>query len=107
MRETPKSRIAPDYARSGAGVAVSTMSEWVGEVAKLVEPLVDQLEKRILRAEILRTDATRVKALDPQSPENIERGTMWCYVGDDRDVVFRYTPTGERRDRSMGVLGGS
>jgi hypothetical protein len=22
-------------------------------------------------------------------------GTMWAYVGDDRDVVFRYTPTGE------------
>ena len=20
---------------------------------------------------------------------------MWCYVGDERDVVFRYTPTGE------------
>jgi hypothetical protein len=33
--------------------------------------------------------------LVPESAENAERGTMWCYVGDDRDVVFRYTPTGE------------
>jgi hypothetical protein len=33
--------------------------------------------------------------LDPTSPENIQRGTMWGLVGDDRDVLFRYTPTGE------------
>jgi hypothetical protein len=33
--------------------------------------------------------------LDPTSPENIQRGTIWAYVGDDRDILFRYTPTGE------------
>jgi hypothetical protein len=33
--------------------------------------------------------------LDPTSPENIQRGTMWGLIGDDRDVRFRYTPTGE------------
>jgi hypothetical protein len=49
----------------------------------------------VLRAYVVRTDATGLKVLAPQSAENIERGTMWCYVGDDRDVVFRYTPTGE------------
>ncbi len=54
-----------------------------------------QLEKRVLKVDVIRTDATGVKVLDPQSPENIERGTMWCYMGDDRDVVFRYAPTGE------------
>ena len=31
---------------------------------------------------------------------------MWCYVGDERDVVFRYTPTGEGAT-GLGVLGGS
>ena len=44
---------------------------------------------------MVRTDATGLKVLDPQSPEHIELGTMWVYVGDDRDVLFRYTPTGE------------
>lgn len=44
--------------------------------------------------------------LDPQSPENIERGTMWCYVGDDRDVVFRYTPTGEGETGPWEFLAG-
>ena len=91
----PLHRLHRIYARSGARVAVSTMSDWVGGVAKLVEPLVEELEKRVRKSELVRTDATGVKVLDPDSPENIERGTMWCYVGDERDVVFRYTPTGE------------
>ena len=91
----PLHRLHRIYARSGARIAVSTMSDWVRGVAQLVEPLVEQLEKRILKSELVRTDATGIKVLDPDSPENIERGTMWCYVGDERDVVFRYTPTGE------------
>ena len=91
----PLHRLHRIYARSGARVAVSTMSDWVGGVAKLVEPLVEELEKRVRKSELVRTDATGIKVLDPDSPENIERGTMWCYVGDERDVVFRYTPTGE------------
>jgi transposase len=44
---------------------------------------------------VVRTDATGLKVLDPQSPAHIELGTVWCYVGDDRDVIFRYAPTGE------------
>ena len=91
----PLHRLHRIYARSGARIPVSTLSDWVGNVAQLVEPLVYELEKRILKAELVRTDATGIKVLDPQSPENIERGTMWCYMGDDRDVVFRYSPTGE------------
>ena len=91
----PLHRLHRIYARSGARIAVSTMSDWVRGEAQLVEPLVEQLEKRILKSELVRTDATGIKVLDPDSPENIERGTMWCYVGDERDVVFRYTPTGE------------
>ena len=71
----PLHRLHRIYARSGARIAVSTMSDWVRGVAQLVEPLVEQLEKRILKSELVRTDATGIKVLDPDSPENIERGT--------------------------------
>jgi transposase len=91
----PLHRLRRIYARSGVAIAVSTMSDWVAQVGDLLQPLVDKLSERILKAEILRTDATGVKVLDPESSENIERGTMWCYVGDERDVLFRYSPTGE------------
>jgi hypothetical protein len=91
----PLHRLHRIYARSGVTIPVSTMSEWMGEVADRLQPLADRLAVRILAAYIDPTAATGVKVLDPASPQNIERGTMWCYVGDEIDAVFRYTRTGE------------
>jgi transposase len=92
---TPLHRLHRIYARSGVDIPVSTLADWTGQVADLVDPLVERVADRILQAHVVRTDATGLKVLDPQSPEHIELGTMWVYVGDDRDVLFRYTPTGE------------
>jgi len=91
----PLHRLHRIFARSGVDIPVSTMSDWMGEVADLLDPLAGRLAERVLAAYIDQTDATGVKVLDPTNPENIQRGTMWCYVGDEIDVVFRYTPTGE------------
>jgi len=92
---TPLHRLSRIYARSGAELPVSTLADWTASVADLVAPLVDRLAARVLAASIVRTDATGLRVLDPQSAANIERGSLWAYLGDDRDVVFRYTPTGE------------
>jgi len=102
----PLHRLHRIYLRSGVDIPVSTMSDWMGEVADLFSPLAARLEARILAAYIDQMDATGVKVLDPKSPENIERGTMWCYVGDERDVVFRYTPTGEGATGPWNFLAG-
>ena len=64
-------------------------------MGELLAPIVDRLTLRVKSAWIVRTDASGLKVLDPTSPENIEKGTMWCYVGDDKDVVFEFAPTGE------------
>lgn len=92
---TPLHRLHRIYARSGADIPVSTLADWVAGVGTLVEPLVERLAARVLEAHIVRTDATGLKVLDPRSAEHIEIGSMWAYIGDDRDVLFRYTPTGE------------
>jgi transposase len=91
----PLHRLHRIYQRSGVEIPVSTLSDWTGAAADILQPLVVRLEERVLVADVIRTDATGIKVLEPASPQNIERGTIWCYVGDDRDVVFRYTPTGE------------
>ena len=92
----PLHRLQRIYERSGVTIPVSTLSDWVATVAERIKPLVERIAGRILHdAYIVQTDSTGLKVLDPKSPENIERGTIWCYVGDDKDVVFRYTPTGE------------
>jgi transposase len=92
---TPLHRLHRIYARSGVEIPVSTLADWTAGVGALVEPLVDCLAERVLGAYVVRTDATGLKVLDPQSAEHIELGSVWAYIGDDRDVLFRYTPTGE------------
>ncbi len=102
----PLHRLHRIYERSGITIPVSTMSDWTGEVGVRIEPLVDRLAERVRQAYVIGTDATGLKVLDPSSSENIERGTMWCYVGDDLDVVFRYTPTGEGASGPWEFLAG-
>jgi len=93
---TPLHRQHRIYQRSGVTLPVSTLSDWVAEVGERVEPLVEKIAQRILHeAYVASTDATGLAVLDPTSPEHIQRGTIWALVGDDEDVVFRYTPTGE------------
>lgn len=104
---TPLHRLHRIYARSGATIPVSTLSDWVAEVADRVEPLVDRIARRIVHeAHVAGTDATGLRVLDPQGPENIQRGTMWALVGDDRDVVFRYAPTGDGASGPWQFLAG-
>ena len=101
----PLHRLHRIYARSGADIPVSTLSDWVAGVGDLIKPLVERLAERVVAAHIVRTDATGLKVLDPQSPENIELGSVWAYIGDDRDVVFRYTPTGKGATGPWDFLG--
>jgi hypothetical protein len=75
-------------------IAVSTLADWVAGAADRLEPLVDCLAARVRRAHVIGSDATGLRVLDPTSAAHIEQGTIWCYVGDERDVVFRYAPTG-------------
>ena len=103
---TPLHRLHRIYERSGVEIPVSTLADWVAGVAERIVPLVDVLSARVLRAYVVRTDATGLKVLDPGSSEHIERGTVWCYVGDDRDVVCRYTPTGEGASGPWEFLAG-
>lgn len=103
---TPLHRLSSIYARSGAEIPVSTLSDWTAGVGDLVTPLVERLAQRVLASHIVRTDATGLRVLDPQSPEHIELGTMWAYIGDDRDVLFRYTPTGEGATGPWAFLAG-
>lgn len=92
---TPLHRLHRIYVRSGADISVSTLSDWTAGVGALVAPLVERLAARVLGAHIVRTDATGLRVLDPQRAEHVTIGSVWAYIGDDRDVLFRYTPTGE------------
>jgi transposase len=104
---TPLHRLHRIYDRNGVTVPVSTLSDWVADVADLVEPLVERIAFRILHeAYVVGSDATGLRVLDPSAPEHVQRGTIWCYVGDGKDVVLRYTPTGEGASGPWEFLAG-
>jgi hypothetical protein len=52
-----------------------------------------------------RLPSERVGVFD-RNTHNIQRGTVWCLIGDGRDVVFRYTPTGEGASGPWEFLAG-
>lgn len=93
------------YARQGVDLDRSTMADWVGGAAKLLDPLVDALGAHVLAAGKLHADDTPVPVLEP-GRGSTRTGRLWTYVRDDRPcgsdappaVLFRYSPDrkGER-----------
>lgn len=104
---TPLTRLHRIFARSGVTIPVSTMADWFAGVADLVAELVDEeLAAEVLGGWLVRTDASGLKVLDPDDPEHIQRGTMWCYVGEERNVLFRYAETGKGEHGPWTFLAG-
>jgi len=65
---TPLHRLHRIYARCGAEIPVSTLSDWTAAVGDLVEPLVERLAERVRKAYIVRTDATGFRWRSPEVP---------------------------------------
>jgi transposase len=95
----PLYRQAGIYARQGIELERSTLADWVGASAKLLEPLVRALRDHVLAAEKLHADDTPVPVLQP-GRGTTKTGRLWTYVRDDRPaagtvppaVWMRYTP---------------
>jgi transposase len=102
----PLSRLSKIYGRGGAQVSVSTMSDWVGKAADELEPVVRKIWERVLASYVVQTDGSGLKVLDRDDSEGIRKGTMWCYVGDRKNVVFRYSKTGSGEEGPWHHLAG-
>ncbi|PAX06317.1 IS66 family transposase [Sphingomonas lenta] len=87
------------YARHGVDLARSTLADWVGRSAKLLDPLVDALERHVMGGSTLHADDTPVPVLAP-GVGRTKTGRLWTYVRDERGaggkappaVLFRYAP---------------
>lgn len=102
----PLHQLSRGYARLGVDIPVSTLADWMARAGERIAPLVEHLKARVLAATFVRTDATGLLVLDPASPDHVVRGSMWAYVGDDRDVLFQYTPTGKGETGPWTFLAG-
>jgi transposase len=102
----PLHRLSEMYERSGVDLARSTLCGWVEAVAEQVRPVVERIWEKTQASHTLQTDASGLKVLDRDDPEGVRTGTMWCFVGDEKYVTFKYAPTGSGEDGPWKFLAG-
>ena len=95
----PLYRQSEIYARNGVEIDRSTMAEWVGKMAFLLEPLAEEIGRHVRAGEALHADDTPVPVLDPGRGKT-KTGRLWVAVRDERPwgsdappaVFYRYSP---------------
>jgi transposase len=95
----PLYRQSQIYAREGIDLDRSTLADWVGGAAALLDPLVEALQRYVMAATKLHADDTPVPVLAPGNGKT-KTGRLWTYVRDDRPagdtappaVWFAYSP---------------
>lgn len=95
----PLYRQSTIFARDGVDLSRSTLADWVGQVAWLLDPLVDAIGKHVLAGEKIHGDDTTVRVLEPGLGRT-KIGRLWVYVRDDRPhegtappaAIYFYSP---------------
>jgi transposase len=77
------------YAREGVDLERSTLADWVGCSAALLDPLVTALRREVMASGVLHGDDTPVPVLAPGLGKT-KTGRLWAYVRDGR-------PHGDKR----------
>jgi transposase len=95
----PLYRQAQIYARQGVHLDRSTLADWVGKAAFLLEPVHERLFERLKASGRLFADETTAPVLDPGRGRT-KTGQLFAYARDDRPwggvdppgVVYLYAP---------------
>jgi transposase len=85
------------YERAGVHISSSTIGDWFGFTAVVLEPIAKRIAERVLESFVIRADDTGIRVLDPRHPNGVKLGHMWGYVGNGAMVAFDYTPTWEAK----------
>ncbi|MGK9232535.1 IS66 family transposase [Inquilinus limosus] len=79
----PLYRQSAIYARAGLDLDRSTLADWVGQSAWLLEPLVEAIRCHVFAGDKIHGDDTPVPVLAPGTGRT-KIGRAWVYVRDDR-----------------------
>jgi hypothetical protein len=71
------------HARAGIDLDRSTLADRVGQMARLMRPLIEAVGTHVMSAERVHADDTPVPVLNPGRGKTTI-GRLWCYVRDDR-----------------------
>ena len=87
----PLYRQSEIYAREGVDLERSTLADWVGRSAALLDPLVEALRRDVLASGVLHGDDTPVPVLAAGLGKT-RTGRLWTYVRDGRPYGSRQPP---------------
>ena len=106
----PAYRQSQMFEREGIDISRSTISSWLGQGAKLLEPIADLIREYVISCNQIHGDDTPVKVLNPGTKKT-KTGRMWVYVndgrprGDDSPIAagYYYSPDrkGERPEEHL------
>jgi transposase len=87
----PLYRQSAIYAREGLDLDRSTLADWVGQSAWLLEPLVETIRRHVFAGDKIHGDDTPVPVLAPGTGRT-KTGRAWVYVRDDRPFLGTAPP---------------
>jgi len=79
------------YARQGLELDRSTLCDWVGQAAWLLDPIVAAIRAQVFAADKIHGDDTTVPVLEPGLGRT-RTGRLWAYVRDDRPFCGEAPP---------------
>ena len=87
----PLYRQSQIFAREGVDLDRSTLADWVGKCAALLEPLAKAIERHVLSGPAIFADDTPVKMLSPGAGKT-KTARLWAYVRDERPWASEAPP---------------
>ena len=87
----PLYRQSEIYAREGLELDRSTLCDWVGQAAWLLDPIAAMIRRHVFAAEKIHGDDTTVPVLAPGLGRT-KTGRLWVYVRDDRPFAGEAAP---------------
>jgi transposase len=109
---TPLHRQSVIYGRAGVELERSTLADWVGQAAFLLEPLAAAITHHVRAGAALHADDTPVPVLDPGRGKT-KTGRLWVLVRDERPwggpappaVSYLYSPN-RKGEHARALLAG-
>lgn len=87
----PLYRQSQIFAREGLDLDRSTLADWVGKSAALLEPLARAIERHVLSGQAIFADDTPVRLLSPGAGKT-KTARLWAYVRDERSWAGEAPP---------------
>jgi transposase len=100
----PLHRQMQRFERSGVKLPYSTLTDWVSNTCRLIEPLFVALKKEVLASNYLHVDETPIRVMSKEKSGETHRGYYWVYQNSIDKIVFFDYQEGRGREGPMEIL---